>query len=588
MTLNNFISIFGWALIHSLWQAAIIYVALYLSLRIFRHAPAHIKYWLAYLALAGIFLCFLVTFYSLLNNQQNMREVALSAVAGSLSIETIKNFAAAPKTSEFNLWEPAMWINYFVLLYGAGLLFFMGKIIRDFLVMRHIRFTRIKPFDTAWEHYLDKLRIAWKIPQKVKLFLSEYLDVPVVIGYLKPVIYLPLTAATNLSPEQIEAILLHELAHIRRYDFVANIFQTFIETIFFFNPFIWLISKIIRRERENSCDDLVLSAAQPALYAETLLALAENQLYKGNFVLAASGKKQQLFHRIKRIMEMKTKKLNIMQKLLVLFILAVGVISVSWLIPEKKSDQQSKNSGYAFLKKARSSSVQHPVDTSALPLPPAPPLTLSVPPAAPSSVAFPPAPPTHIPTPPIPVIAPVDTFPSHFPDDSAIDNMQHQMKQYFNSDAWQKYQQDLQSYQQHIQKYFQSKEWKKHQEEMQKLSMQMSKMARSFDTSTSWRVYKNSLRAEAEKMNELFNNREWKLNMDSLKQQLGRDRINMDSLMVKDRIKFSFDRVKMDSLMTEARKKWALVRMHQPNMFFFSNEKAVNPNEIVHMMENDG
>ncbi len=583
MALNSFVSIFGWALIHSLWQAAIIFLALHVSLSIFRQTPAHIKYLLAYLALAGIFLCFLFTFYILWDNHQSTQQMTVSAATGWGSIEAVKGLPPSQKSSGFDGLQAFIWIDYFVLLYGAGLIFFIGKIVKDTFVMQRIRQRRIRPFDSAWEHYLDKLRISWKIPARIKLFLSEYVDVPVVIGYLKPVIYLPFITATHLLPEQIEAILLHELAHIKRYDFVANIFQTLIETILFFNPFVWMISKIIHRERENACDDLVLSATRPALYAETLLALAENQLYKGNFVLAATGKKQQLFQRIKRIMEMKNRKLNIMQRLLVIFILAAGIISVSWLVPGEKENHQPETKA-VILKTYLAAAVKQNADTGLLPVPPAPPL---VPPPAPSSVPLPPPAPANLPAPPMPMIS-VDTFPDNSLNDSAISSMQYKMQQYFNSDAWKKYQKDLQSYQQHIQKYFQSREWRKHQQEMQKLSIQMGKMAHQFDSSAEWKAYRDALNAEANKMSEMFNNPKWKASMDSLRQRIGKERINMDSIMVKNRIKFSFDKANMDSIMTVARKNLALERMRHPRMFLFGNGHAVNPNEIVHRMKQDG
>lgn len=99
---------------------------------------------------------------------------------------------------------------------------------------------------------------------------------------------------------------MHELAHIKRNDYLINILQTIVETILFFNPFVWLISAIIRREREHCCDDLVLlHTREPLNYATALAALAS---YPGNasgLLVAASGQSYPLFHRIKRILEMK-------------------------------------------------------------------------------------------------------------------------------------------------------------------------------------------------------------------------------------------------------------------------------------------
>lgn len=592
MSIQSFIGGLGWSLIHSIWQAAIIFIALHLSLKVFRQAPSKVKYILAYGALTGIFLCFLFTFYRLNIYQRQILLPPAVASGNALSEGVVQTINPETPSSVLPLWQGSMRVNYLVLLYAAGLLFFIIKIVRDLFVMKHIRSRRIAPFDKVWEHYVDKLRLSWNISKRVKLFLSEYLDVPVVIGYLKPVIYLPVSAVTNLTPAQIEAILLHELAHIKRYDFVANIFQTFIETVLFFNPFVWWISRVIRRERENCCDDLVLSATQPALYAETLLALAENQLYKGNFVLAAAGERRQLFYRIKRIMEMRTKKLNILQRLLVLFMLAAGIISVSWLTPGKKDNNRLKNPGSALQKNEHSSGTNSQTDTVVIAsVPPAPPL-----PGPEQDSASPLMPEAPVAVPPVPGLPPAlvatkDTFPGRFPDDSGIRNVQHQMQQYFNSEAWKKYQQDLQSYGRQIQQYFQSKEGRDYRLSLQRLSRQMSIMARHFDSSMGGEATGKALRAEANKMRAMFgnSNAEWKKGLDSFTRQLAKDRFSMDTFVNKSRMNFSFDKAKMDSVIVNARKNLAMEEKTDfPGMFLSRDIHSSDPNQIVSMMEDDG
>jgi hypothetical protein len=109
---------------------------------------------------------------------------------------------------------------------------------------------------------------------------------------------------TTMPADQLEAILLHELAHIRRNDFLINLLQSLAETMFFFNPFVWLLSARIREERELCCDDLVVEHLNPLPYARALARLPEAAA-NGRLVLAATGNKKKLFNRIKRIIEMK-------------------------------------------------------------------------------------------------------------------------------------------------------------------------------------------------------------------------------------------------------------------------------------------
>ena len=159
---------------------------------------------------------------------------------------------------------------------------------------------------------LHSLQLQLGIAQTVLLRLSTRVAVPLVIGALRPLILLPASMVEELGPEGLEAILLHELAHISRADFLINIFQSLIETLLFFNPFVWRISAAIRREREHCCDDLVIAQThQPLAYARALTSLAQQQrLAAPAIALAATGQKPLLLNRIKRIIEMKNHPLR--------------------------------------------------------------------------------------------------------------------------------------------------------------------------------------------------------------------------------------------------------------------------------------
>jgi beta-lactamase regulating signal transducer with metallopeptidase domain len=236
-----------------------------------------------------------------------------------------------------------MWFPILVAIYVAGVVVMTIKLTIDLLQLQQIRKKQVFPIDAVWENHLTKLKGQLRIPRRVKLLISQYIQVPVMIGFLRPVILMPVAMFNNLTAEQLEAILLHELAHIKRNDYLLNIFQSIVETILFFNPFIRWISKNIRLEREHCCDDIVLKhQVQPLHYAKALVALEEYRLTVNALAMAAADNKQHLFHRIKRIMEMKTKNINYTQKLLAVMIIAVGLVSIAWLNPPRREEQLEK------------------------------------------------------------------------------------------------------------------------------------------------------------------------------------------------------------------------------------------------------
>ena len=136
------------------------------------------------------------------------------------------------------------------------------------------------------------------------VLLSEKTETAETSGFLKPLILLPLSLLTRLSPAQVEAILVHELYHIRRNDYLINILATCFRSIFFFNPFAQLFYKALERERELACDDGVLELGyEPGIYAEALFSLEKYRQTNPGFSLAVDGKKPWLLmERIRRVL----------------------------------------------------------------------------------------------------------------------------------------------------------------------------------------------------------------------------------------------------------------------------------------------
>jgi Zn-dependent protease with chaperone function len=137
---------------------------------------------------------------------------------------------------------------------------------------------------------LDVLRRQMNIPRFVDLRLSTRLTNPLTAGVFRPWILLPVTALTGLSAEQLEVVLAHELAHIRRADYLWNLLQTSVETLFFFHPAVWWISRRVREERELCCDDIAVAAcSDPTVYASALLRLEEERRTRLHLAMALDG-----------------------------------------------------------------------------------------------------------------------------------------------------------------------------------------------------------------------------------------------------------------------------------------------------------
>jgi len=199
-------------------------------------------------------------------------------------------------------------LPYCTALYLLGLLFFFVRYCTRYIQTRKLRtggLSRIRP---EMRIFVSETSRLMGIKKRVRVWFSSLVDSPVTLGFLKPVILIPIATANNLTTQQVEAILLHELAHIRRNDYALNLGLALLEVFFFFNPFARLLMKDIKKEREHRCDDLVLQFRyEPYAYASALLSLARTVDGFGSrprqLAMAATGEREQLLlQRVKRIL----------------------------------------------------------------------------------------------------------------------------------------------------------------------------------------------------------------------------------------------------------------------------------------------
>jgi len=318
----NFLQSLGWSLINSLWQMALLWVVYqFITASFHKIKPAH-KTSLATLLTFSGFAWFVYTFITSLVSETN--SITSFYNTGLISNSNWKYFASKI-------------LPYASLIYLVVLIAPVWQFIRNYRFVQMIRKTGIKKMDVAWKMYVKRTSVAMGIARDVKIWLSEWVTSPVTIGYLKPIILIPVAAVNNLTPHQLEAVILHELSHIYRYDYFLNLILSFIKTILYFNPFVKLLVKSVEKEREHSCDEMVLQFQyKPGEYASALLRLEQNK--HRQMVMAAAGKNHDLLHRIESILGMRNKGWNPARQLSIAFLTMLGIALLNFFVSVNKQE----------------------------------------------------------------------------------------------------------------------------------------------------------------------------------------------------------------------------------------------------------
>ncbi len=298
-----FFQALGSAMLSSLFQGLCIFLLVKIAQAFTNNSSK--KYFLFLCAEFSLALLFIVTFINNYFNADSAFSI-LKNVAGSTTLASngFKSFLA-------QLYNPAIWNNIFSILalaYFIGFIVFATRWIFSWRATQQLRNTEIFKATAELRIFTEQAAGQMNIKRKIQLYVSKLAKSPMTIGFLKPIILLPIAGINHLTQEQLEAVILHELAHIQRADYLLNILQSIAELILFFNPFSHLLSKNIHLERENSCDDWVMQYQyQPALYANALLKIAKLQAAPV-LALSAAGKKGHLKMRVQRLFSKSPKK----------------------------------------------------------------------------------------------------------------------------------------------------------------------------------------------------------------------------------------------------------------------------------------
>ena len=333
----NFLQSLGWAVLNSLWQMALLWVIYQVITGLTNSSRSSFRSSLASLLLITGFALSIYTFLSFYSSHSSDQ-----AIIAASFLDTEENYQLS---SWLQRVLPVASVFYLVMLIIP-----VSHFIRNYRYVQVIRQYGLTKVDVQWRIFVKKVADRMGIKKPVHIWVSEFVSSPVTIGFLKPVILVPLAAINHLSAQQMEAVLLHELSHIRRYDYLINLIINFIQTVLYFNPFVKAFVKIVEKEREKSCDEMVLQFQYDSYeYATALLTLEKNNHEYKPLALGATGKKNDLLQRVELIMGVKTKPVLSFNKFAGLLGGLICIIALNALLIISKPPGRKTSGSFASL-----------------------------------------------------------------------------------------------------------------------------------------------------------------------------------------------------------------------------------------------
>ena len=296
--MNHHLESLGWTLVNFCWQAAAIAFVYWLADAALSKARSQTRYVLALAALLLMLLSALATLayeetraLSELSSPGVSSSVANAAIGSSISLDlaplarlTTAGVTGKPvlHLSRFLPWLDVVWL--------LGVACLSTRTIGGWRMIERLRRSALVEAPQAVRANFARLCQQLGLTRHVSLRISEHVQGPFAIGIVRSLIILPASALMALSPEQLEAVLAHELAHVRRADYLWNLIQTTVETLFFFHPAVWWLGRRLRQQRELCCDDVAIqSCADPLIYATALLRLEERRRQHLSLAMALDG-----------------------------------------------------------------------------------------------------------------------------------------------------------------------------------------------------------------------------------------------------------------------------------------------------------
>ena len=321
----------GWTLLHFCWQGAVVAVVLWCVLEVLGGRSSRVRYAASCLALGMMVALPLATFAHLASAEYRQRAAfdgSAVAIDPGMVLQVGAGVMTAPLSERIAvaLDHALPWV---LLAWFAGVILFVVRLNVGLMVARRMRLVATTAVPAELQQAFDALRRRLGVERAVRLMHSALVQAPTVIGWLRPVVLIPASCLSGLSTMQIEAILAHELAHIRRHDYLVSVLQSVIETLLFYHPAVWWVSSQVRRERECCCDEMAVAVGGDRLaYARALSVLEERRAAMPELALGANG--GVLTMRIRRLLghtEASTASQLVSIALLAALVLAAGAVA---------------------------------------------------------------------------------------------------------------------------------------------------------------------------------------------------------------------------------------------------------------------
>jgi beta-lactamase regulating signal transducer with metallopeptidase domain len=300
----------GWTLLHFVWQAAALALLLAIILQFLRQSTASLRYGAACLILLLMAVLPVATLCAISVASDSQTPLTPGPEAIALPVAAPLPISMPLTTLESDLhisWQQRLSqltesaLPYLVFAWLLGVAMLSLRHVGAWICLQRLRQKQLSPVSASLEQVLHTLAQRLKVSRPVQLMESARVQIPTVIGWMRPIILLPATALTGLTSSQIEVLLAHELAHIRRCDYLSNMLQIAVETLGFYHPAVWWVSRTIRSERENCCDDLAVAVCgDPKGYAQALAEMEDIRCHQVEMALAASG--GNLLKRVSRLL----------------------------------------------------------------------------------------------------------------------------------------------------------------------------------------------------------------------------------------------------------------------------------------------
>ncbi|AKP50750.1 M56 family metallopeptidase [Cyclobacterium amurskyense] len=340
--LNQYIlEVLGWTLAHSLWQLLLVAGILWLLFRIEAFKSPQRRYSLGLSALFVILCLFTGTFiyeYEL-NNLPIDQEIVVP-VNALASEKLAVNALSFPEILSRKI-EGAL--PYMVYFWLTGVMVYFFRHAGNFVALQQLKARAEEKVPQPLIQSANKIKQQFAIQFPVDFKLSREIRVPITYGILKPVILIPIGLMVQLSPAQLEAIIAHELAHIRRHDFAINLVQAALEILFFYHPAFWWINTLVKEAREHVADDMAIASGVKSIDLAHALAMVANQATEQSpeLAMAAHSSKFPLLNRIKRMLGKEPARFSY-SPLITKTMLLTLIFSAILLIGNANEDQASK------------------------------------------------------------------------------------------------------------------------------------------------------------------------------------------------------------------------------------------------------